>query len=566
MTQATDSGTTPASAADDRHFHPLRDTWRQALIAGALAVGEALLARLTLQITTPAEVYGEALIRFIPLPVFSWFVGTLGPGAKHLFFGSALAAAGVLAAALGVLYCALRSAVLRRTGRGGGGTVEAAAPSYIEAPLVVLLLWLVTAGIFAPPLGGGPFGADFIAGAVGTLLTQLLPDAVFALAFIWLLRTTLLAQPATGETGAASDEALRLTRRRLLNRGLTGVLVVAGATLAWEFISSAFGLTMTHRPPLNVTDAPKRISPPPKPTYGAWTSLSGQTAEVTPTADFYYVSKNFVNDPQIDAGGWRLTLTGGVAHPLTLTYDQLRARPAVERYHTLECISNEVGGDLMSNAYFRGISLADLLNEAGLQPGATELIFRASDGYSDRLHLSQALDPLALIVYEINGEPLPQAHGFPARLLVPGLYGMKNGKWLTALEVDSSDYTGYWESRGWTREAKVKMTSRIDLPSDGAVLTTKPTWIAGVAYSSNRGIGRVEVSVDGGATWQPATLRRPLGALTWVLWQYRWQPTSGSHVLAVRAIDLAGNVQTVSEAPPLPDGASGYHAVQVFAG
>jgi DMSO/TMAO reductase YedYZ molybdopterin-dependent catalytic subunit len=357
-----------------------------------------------------------------------------------------------------------------------------------------------------------------------------------------------------------------LSRRRPLLLGLTGVVVVAGAALAWEFISSAFGFTMTHRPPLNVANAPKRVSPPPQPSYGPWTNLSGQSAEVTPTADFYYVSKNFVNDPQVDISSWRLTLGGSVSHPLTLTYDQLRARPAAERYHTLECISNEVGGDLMSNAYFRGVRLADLLNEAGLQPGATELIFRAADGYSDRLHLSQALDPQALIVYDINGAPLPQAHGFPARLLITGLYGMKNGKWLTALEVDSGDYTGYWESRGWTREAKVKMTSRIDLPTDGAVLTTKPMWIAGVAYSSDRGIGRVEVSTDAGATWQEATLRRPLGPLTWVLWQYRWQPTSGSHVLAVRAIDLAGDVQTISDAPPLPDGASGYHAVQVFVG
>lgn len=563
MTQATESGTTPTSASDGGHFHVLRDTWRQALIAGTLAAGAALLARLTLQITTPAEVYAEALIRFIPLSVFSALVGTLGPNAKHLFFGGVLVAAGILAAALGILYCALRLAILRRMGRVGQETADAAVPGYVETPLIVLLFWLVTAGILAPLLGGGIFGAGFDEGVVGTLLTQLLPDAIFALAFIWLLRATLLAPSATGE---ASDEAARLSRRRLLNRGLTGVVLVAGAALAWEFISSAFGITMTHRPPLNVANAPKRVSPPPQPTYGSWTTLNGQTTEVTPTADFYYVSKNFVNDPQIDAASWRLTLTGNVNHPLTLTYDQLRARPGVERYHTLECISNEVGGDLMSNAYFRGTRLADLLNEAGLQPGSTELIFRASDGYSDRLHLSQALDPLALIVYEINGAPLPQAHGFPARLLIPGLYGMKNGKWLTGLEVDSSDYTGYWESRGWTREAKVKMTSRIDLPGDGAVLTTKPTWIAGVAYSSDKGIGQVEVSTDAGATWQPATLRRPLGALTWVLWQYHWQPTSGAHVLAVRAIDLAGNVQTISEAPPLPDGASGYHAVQVFVG
>jgi DMSO/TMAO reductase YedYZ molybdopterin-dependent catalytic subunit len=552
---------TPATASRGNTL--LRATWRQVLIAAALAMGAALLARFVLQITTPAEVYAEALIRFVPLSIFSWLLGTLGPGAKHLFFGVVFIGAGVVAAATGLLYCALRVFALRRIGRISDNAIDNVIPTYAELPLIALLLWLVTAGILAPVVGGGFFGAGFAEGIAGTLLTQLPPDAVFALAFIWLLRATLLVRPQAGETAEA---AMQVSRRRLLNRGLTAVVVATGATLAWQFISSSLGFNPTRRPPLNVGDTPQRIVPPPQPTYGPWTPLSGQTAEVTPTGKFYYVSKNFVNDPQVDSKTWKLTINGSVNNPVTLTYDELRALPAVERYHTLECISNEVGGNLMSNALFRGARLADLLNYAGIRPGANELIFRAADDYSDRLHLSQAMDPLSLIVYDINGAPLPQAHGFPARLLIPGLYGMKNGKWLTSLEVSSGDYEGYWETRGWTKEAKVKMTSRIDLPADGAVLTSKPTWLAGVAYAADRGIGRVEVSADSGATWNPATLRRPLGALTWALWQYQWQPTAGSHVLAVRAIDLAGNVQTAAGAPTLPDGASGYHAIQVLVG
>jgi DMSO/TMAO reductase YedYZ molybdopterin-dependent catalytic subunit len=560
--------TKAASSAADAGNALLRAAWRQALIAAGLAVGAALLARFVLQITTPAEVFAEALIRFVPLSVFSWLVGTLGPGAKHLFFGAVLIGAGIVAAATGLLYCAIRSAILRRTGhmehtnQTDQSALAASVPTYAEIPLMVLLLWLVTAGILAPLVGGGFLGAAFAEGVVGTLLTQLLPDIAFALAFIWLLQSTLLPPYA----GAPDEATLQLTRRRLLNRGLTAIVVAAGGTLAWQFISSNFGFSRTRQPPLNISNAPQRVVPPPQPTYGPWTSLAGQTADVTPTTKFYYVSKNFVGDPQIDARTWQLTITGSVNTPVTLTYDQLRALPAVERYHTLECISNEVGGDLMSNAYFRGTRLADLLDYAGIRPGANELVFRAADDYSDRLHLSQAMDPLSLIVYEINGAPLPQAHGYPARLLIPGLYGMKNGKWLTSLEVNTGDYMGYWETRGWTKEAKVKMTSRIDLPADGAVLASKSAWIAGVAFAANRGIGRVEVSTDAGATWQPATLRRPLGALTWVLWQYQWQPTPGSHVLAVRAIDLQGNVQSSSQASTLPDGSSGYHAVQVFVG
>jgi DMSO/TMAO reductase YedYZ molybdopterin-dependent catalytic subunit len=259
-------------------------------------------------------------------------------------------------------------------------------------------------------------------------------------------------------------------------------------------------------------------------------------------------------------------VNGLVEAPLSLSYDDLRGRPATEQYQTLECISNEVGGNLMSNARWTGTSLAALLQAATIKPTADSVIFRCADGYSDRLHLAQALGPRALIVYDINGERLPQAHGFPARLLVPGLYGMKNGKWLSSLEVASGPYDGYWEQRGWTREALVKLTARIDVPGDQDVLLPRATAIAGVAFSGDQGIAEVQVTTDAGKTWQSAALRRPLAEQTWVLWEFPWTPTLGTHVLAARAIDLAGRVQTPTDAPPLPDGASGYHAITVHVG
>ncbi|HEU4781997.1 MAG TPA: hypothetical protein VFS83_01525, partial [Ktedonobacterales bacterium] len=196
MAQTTEAAS-PAAGKGDSNL--LRAAWRQALIAAALAVGAALLARFILQITTPAEVFAEALIRFVPLSVFSWLVSTLGPSAKHLFFGITLIGAGVIAAAVGLLYCALRGTLLHRLGRAERHSLASAVPGYAEIPLIVLLLWLVTAGILAPLVGGGFFGAGFAEGLVGTLLTQLLPDVVFALVFIWLLRATLLIQPQPGE-------------------------------------------------------------------------------------------------------------------------------------------------------------------------------------------------------------------------------------------------------------------------------------------------------------------------------------------------------------------------------
>ncbi|MGH2505440.1 MAG: molybdopterin-dependent oxidoreductase, partial [Ktedonobacterales bacterium] len=280
---------------------------------------------------------------------------------------------------------------------------------------------------------------------------------------------------------------------------------------------------------------------------------------------FYYVSKNLAGDPMVNGQAWQLAFTGMLDKPYTLSYAQLRALPQVTQYHTLECISNVVGGDLMSNGYFTGVSLADALNTAGIQQGATSLIFKAADGYSDSLHMAQALDERSLIVYLLDGQPLPTAHGYPARLLIPGLYGMKNGKWLTELSVASGDYSGYWEQRGWTPEAKAKMTSRIDTPHDGDLLVARPMSIAGVAYSGAQGIARVDVSVDAGKTWSPARMRSPLDALAWTLWEYPWTPAPGSHTLIVRAIDLQGAVQSYYPAPPLPDGASGYHVISVTA-
>jgi hypothetical protein len=166
----------------------------------------------------------------------------------------------------------------------------------------------------------------------------------------------------------------------------------------------------------------------------------------------------------------------------------------------------------------------------------------------------------------MNGVPLPQGHGFPARLLVPGIYGMKHVKWITRIEVVNTDFQGYWQQRGWSDPAPIRLTSRIDTPLIGSTLpANKPTYIAGVAFSGNKGISEVDVSLDAGQSWQRATLKRPLSALTWVLWELPWQPAPGTYTIVVRAIDLEGNVQDPHVEPPLPDGSSGYHTIEVTA-
>jgi len=560
-----------------------------AFVAAAVSLVASFAARLLLRVPTPAELYGDRATVLIPLPLFSALLEVFGTNAKHLFFFALVAGAGLLAALGGVLYWNGRRALRARAGGRIGRFALGEMPSWAEAPAIIVALYLAMLLIVSPLLGAGLFGVQLAGGAVAALVALLFPIAAFALTFVALLRregrsTSPFSRGAGAPAAPASDPGLAAaapsaaasaprsyTRRRLLRDSAFAAALLGGGALAWEFISSGLGNTFglrpatTRAPHLNISDVPARIVPPPTPEYGAWTDVTNQTPEVTPTDSFYYVSKNIGSDPDVGAGGWRLKIDGLVERPYTLTYDDVKALPRIERYHTLECISNWVGGPLMSNAYFTGVSLADVLNRAGIKPGASELIFRAADDYSDRLHLAQALDSRSLIVYEINGEPLPQAHGYPARLLIPGLYGMKNGKWLTSLTVDAGDYTGYWEERGWTREAHVKTMTRIDVPADGDLVPARPGFIAGVAYATDRGVARVDVSTDGGETWQAATLRRPLNDLTWVLWELPWTPAPGGYYIVARAVESDGSVQSPAEAEPLPDGASGYHVAHVVA-
>lgn len=537
-----------------------RVTLGPALIAAALAVVTALTLRYIFGVPMPAELYADQATARVPLPVFEALLATFGGASKHLYLIGALVAEAALTALVGLLYVLARERLAHMWPTLPGALV------YADIPLIALALWLLSAGLLAPLLGGGFLGAGLVGGVGQTFLAQLAPNLVFAGALYWQLRAARGGLTARiGQAPAAAG----ISRRALLRQSGLAAATLGGGILLWEALTSGLGALLGVRPSagsaahLSLGDTPSRITPPPKPVYSPLAPVAGQTPEVTSPDTFYYVSKNLASDPSIRAGDWRLAIKGMVNKPFTLTYDQLRALPQVTQYHTLECISNDVGGNLMSNGYFTGVSLADTLNSAGIQVGATEVIFTAADGYSDSLHLSQALDERSLIVYLLDGQPLPPSHGYPARLLIPGLYGMKNGKWLTSLELTSGPYQGYWEQRGWTQDAFVKMTSRIDTPHDGDLLVARRTPIAGVAYSGARGIARVDLSLDGGQTWQTAQLKRPLGALAWTLWQYEWVPTAGVYTIVVRAIDLEGNVQTSALAPTLPDGASGYHAISV---
>ena len=313
----------------------------------------------------------------------------------------------------------------------------------------------------------------------------------------------------------------------------------------------------------------------PKPGVSRVDAVSAlQRQQVTPTANFYRVDVN-IFPPNVSSSGWTLPVTGLVSNPLNLNYAQLLAMESQDQYNTLECVSNNTDGDLISTAKFTGVKFSDILAQAGAKPEATYVVFKAADGYSVGIPIANAMDPGTILAYHINGEPLPAEHGFPARMIVPGFYGMMNCKWVTSIELVAEKYLGYWQVRGWINEAKYETGSFIVTPgtaqvadrfgiagASGVPLGLTP--IAGVAFAGDRGIKKVEVSTDGGSTWTLASVQDPLSGYTWVLWTSDWNPpATGNYSIAVRATDGTGAVQTAVMAAPFPGGATGYAIVDV---
>ncbi|MDP9405803.1 MAG: molybdopterin-dependent oxidoreductase, partial [Actinomycetota bacterium] len=292
--------------------------------------------------------------------------------------------------------------------------------------------------------------------------------------------------------------------------------------------------------------------------------VEGLSPFVTPNERFYRIDTALVV-PRVDVKTWRLGLSGMVDRPQDLTYDQLVDLGLSEHWTTLACVSNEVGGGLIGNALWGGVPLRTVLDLAGVQPGATQIVARSVDGWTAGFPTSAAYDGReALVAVSMNGEPLPLEHGYPVRLVVPGLYGYVSAtKWLGELELTTLEaFDAYWIPRGWSKFGPVKTQSRIDVPNFGGTVPAGTVAVAGVAWAQGRGISAVEVQVDD-AGWQPARLAAALNDDTWRQWVWEWEATPGPHTLQVRATDAEGMTQTAERRPVMPDGATGYHTVRV---
>lgn len=274
-----------------------------------------------------------------------------------------------------------------------------------------------------------------------------------------------------------------------------------------------------------------------------------ETPWITQNDDFYVTSHDLT--PATKLTEWFLKVTGMVEYPNTLSFEDLLKRPQTKMIATLECIGNTVGGYSIGTAEWEGVKVNHILNEAKFDPQAFDLVLRGADGYSDSFPLSRALEDDVLLATKMNGVPLPPDHGFPARVIVPGIYGMKNVKWLTSLELVNHDYKGYWQQQSWSETALVKLSSRIDLPGDRESITTQKYTMKGIAFNGRNTIKEIEVSTDEGKTWKAGTLHPKLSAHTWTPWSYAWTiPQSGEYTIMARATNEHGVTQVLPSTRP----------------
>src|SRR5437588_5533061 len=498
------------------------------LVAGlAMTVTMLLLAWLA-GVATPLVIFGDRVSVFIRADTFLSLMGRVGGynNMKQLGVGSVIVGQLLVGGLGGIIY----GLVMRRRHRNW---LVASAVAFIILPLLAV-------GIFLwPVLGthyrGLPINRAILVTLAGLLIAFVVFERTLVLLFRFLTRARL----------EINDQEFSppIGRRALIASGIALLAAGGGAGVLRRLYQLA---TFSY----DGTQYKGRIVQP-----------------ITPNDQFYCVTKNVV-DPKVNTDLWRLEVTGLVETRQTYKLDRLKALPAIEQETTLMCISNGLDAGLMSNAKWKGVPMKVLLAAASPLAGASKVRLHGVDNYTDTVPLEKALDPTTLVVYEMNGETLPDRHGFPARVIVPGYFGEKHVKWITRIEVAEESAIGFYEKQGWGPDFIVPTRSRIDQPDHESTfrgaIAANGIAVRGVAFGGDRGILRVEVSFDDGKTWQDAKLDYPGTKLTWALWSYDWRPVpAGDHWLVVRATDGEGAVQEWDEERPFKSGTTGFHKIVV---
>jgi DMSO/TMAO reductase YedYZ molybdopterin-dependent catalytic subunit len=527
-------------------------------VAGVLAAGTALgvgqfVAGLTGASGSPVVAVGELQIDFTPPWLKNFAISTFGPNDKLVLVGGIVLVLAAFAALIGV-------AATRRMGYGTAGlavfaaiglTAAATRPNATVASLLPTLAAAAAAAAVLvalipltgpPPLPAPrPVSYDPVTG----------PGAPGE-----------RPGPATGEDIEPGTEPGRIEPRR------RSFLAASAATAGVAAAGGLAGRVLAERASVTKAQQAVRIPQPTVTTQalppGTDLDIPGLTPFVTPSAKFYRVDTALVL-PQVDPSSWKLRIHGMVEREITLTFEELLKRPLIEDYITLCCVSEPVGGPYIGNAKWLGASLAGLLREAGIKAGADQLMCTSVDGFTSGTPVPVVMDGRdALLAVAMNGAALPVAHGFPARMVIPGLYGYVSAtKWVTDIEVTTfAGNYAYWAQRGWSQQAPIKTECRIDVPLINASLRPGRSPVAGVAWAQHKGIAAVEVRVDRGP-WHEARLAAVPGIDTWRQWVWEWPATPGHHLIEARATDQTGYTQTLAQAPPEPNGASGYPAALV---
>ncbi len=504
----------------------------------------------------PPESALEAFIRIVPAFIQEPAVQNFGDAAGMLGLVVATLVALVVYGLLGVLHEKYYAPKIERLH----------SITRLERFLIYALFpWLLFGAVVMPLAGFSLFGITSPGASAQDVfiypISLLFGQGIFSIALMWEYGRS---KPSLEQIPPKAENEPQASRRTFVEKGalVLGSLLLLAASLDGILTTLAGPSSMSSQQgqPVNLQNAPAIFSDP------RLTTLVD--SEVTANDNFYRVAIDLF-DPSVKVDSWSLQVLGLVAQPKTYTMTELQFLKKQEQYTTFECVSNVINGNLISNALWGGVRISDLFADVGgVLQSAQYVVFYSVDGYSVAVPLSRTMLQDSLLAYQMNKVTLPQNHGFPLRAVIPGLYGMMSAKWIRKIEVVDAPYSGYWQTRGWTQDARIHTVSFITIPGDGSSASLSKNngsvILGGYAFAGDRGVSKVEVSMDRGQTWQSAQLKQPLSNLTWALWAFDWHPQStGDYEIYARVTDGAGDVQTSDQAPTFPNGATGYATMLV---
>lgn len=545
------------------------------LAAGIASLSLSIFFKLTINGLFIPEIASQGLISITSGEIESQAVLTLGPLAKYSTFIGAtvvnIILYGIIGIILGKLFMKMKSPVY---------AIKSVLSTFISY-LILIVLTIIFLVLSTTP-------GQSISIPVNSFVLFLLPSAVYGLIFAFLFgnknkKIDLVEIRSSSYNKGVINKSNENANIDYNKRDMIRALIIS--VVAIPLVYFGFTRLISGSEPQGQQQQPRALdasiqeflqskSKPPGFENPILTPLVD--AEVTPTYLFYRIDINSVI-PTVNADNWNLTVKGLVDNPLQINYEEIKSMNSVEEFATLTCISNKIGGNLVSTALWKGVRLRDILSRAGVQPTVKYIVFRCSDGYDVGIPLESGMMDGTVLAYDMNNSPLTNGHGFPLRAIVPGFYGMMNPKWITEIELVDKTYEGFWQRKGWTNNDIKNIYSSVVIPGNQPIndrfpnlvpnsgfLNGKNIPIAGIAFAGDRGISKVEVSVDGGSTWKTAIVKDPLSKYTWVLWTSGFTAADkGDYKIIVRATDKTGQVQTSELEEPFPNGAGGYNQVNI---